>query len=481
MTATYAPRTACTGPPRLQAGQTPSWFGPYPGGRAGVFAGFSNGGGPGTVHGTVTVGTATVEPVLDAVGGGRYYINTGFTAVATATGDVYRHVFGSLEATRQTGLTHTSNSLRHDLALGERGLRPRGNDLRRRSGGEHVRLPVRERGAAGGRRPLQDRRGMRILLRGRVHRRARHGRGLPRRPWRLRASRPGGRPAAPHAARLAAGLGRGRDRARLDPSLVYIVGGTGAVGPAVASDPVMTGRTVRRIAGSDRYATAVAVADEMESAVEEYLPDAFLVSGTGFADALAVAPSSAHAHIPILLTKPGVLPDVTRVAISRLGVQRVWIAGGTGAVGASVQATVEAMPSVSTSRAAGADRYSTAVAATEMALRQGWTGCGYTCFATGEKFPDALAAGAMCGHEGGSLLLTKSTSLPSSVDTFLRARRGQVWHTEVPGRDRRRERRGAHGDPERALALGGATSSGNEKAPGRSPLGPAGRSVDDST
>src|SRR5439155_992663 len=64
-------------------------------------------------------------------------------------------------------------------------------------------------------------------------------------------------------------------------------------------------------------------------------------------------------------------------------------------------------------RLAGADRYATSAAAFP-------AGAPVAFVATGESFPDALAAGAVAGCAGGPLLLATATQLPASTVAELR-------------------------------------------------------------
>ena len=69
---------------------------------------------------------------------------------------------------------------------------------------------------------------------------------------------------------------------------------------------------------------------------------------------------------------------------------------------------------------AGASRYDTAVEASKFAYPNGLQGLdadGYktVIVATGQDFPDALSGAALAGAVNGPLLLTKRSTLPTSV------------------------------------------------------------------
>lgn len=127
-----------------------------------------------------------------------------------------------------------------------------------------------------------------------------------------------------------------------DASVVTIVGGPAAVGDGVEEDLGQLARAVERLAGDDRYATAVAI---LESFYDE--PSAVsLASGADFPDALAGTVHAASLDQPLLLTPPLVLAAATSEAIRRHRPQRVTVYGGASGVedevaAAAVRAAVD--------------------------------------------------------------------------------------------------------------------------------------------
>lgn len=96
------------------------------------------------------------------------------------------------------------------------------------------------------------------------------------------------------------------------------------------------GVKVSRIAGSNRFGTAAAVSQAKFPLSAEV---AFVVSGTDYADALAIGPL-AGTEGPILLTRQDRLPRETADELARLKVKRVVIVGGEAAVSAAVEAEI---------------------------------------------------------------------------------------------------------------------------------------------
>jgi cell wall-associated protease len=197
---------------------------------------------------------------------------------------------------------------------------------------------------------------------------------------------------------------------RLHPSEVVVVGGSAAVCDTVAEQArALTGATVTRVAGTDRYATSAELSRlgwPNGSAV------AYLASATNFADALGGAAQAARADAPLLLTDGTTLSAAVRQELTRLGATEIRVLGGRTAVSDALVASL-----AGASRIAGADRYATA---TSGALR-GWAdGAGTVYLASGTTFPDGLAVGPLAARDGSPLLLVPPCELPATVADALR-------------------------------------------------------------
>ena len=203
----------------------------------------------------------------------------------------------------------------------------------------------------------------------------------------------------------------------LDPDEVVAVGGTRAVSNAVlaAAGRAASART-DRVFGTDRFATAVAVSRHTHP---QEAGTVWLATGLGFADALAAGPVAAAEDAPVLLTDSDAVPEVVRQELRRLSPARVVVVGGTSAVSdrAADQAAAAAGVDAVT-RLSGTDRYVTAVQVARRGVRLHGLD-GHTVVATGERFPDALAAGPLAHRLGGPLLLSTHARVPEAVRTFL--------------------------------------------------------------
>jgi putative cell wall-binding protein len=109
----------------------------------------------------------------------------------------------------------------------------------------------------------------------------------------------------------------------------------------------------------------------------------------------------------------------------------VLAAGGDAVVRGSALTAVASLADRSSSRAAGADRYATAV---QLSAQHFPAGTSSVWVATGQAFPDGLAASAVAGSLGGPVLLTPPASLPVGVRTELvRLAPREIWVVGGPG------------------------------------------------
>jgi putative cell wall-binding protein len=117
---------------------------------------------------------------------------------------------------------------------------------------------------------------------------------------------------------------------RLQPDQVIILGGAGVIGNAVASSLAnLTGATVTRLSGADRYATAAAVSRET---FEPAAPSVYIATGANFPDALAGGPVAGRAGVPLLLISSGGIPGPTAAELLRLKPELIILLGGEGII-----------------------------------------------------------------------------------------------------------------------------------------------------
>jgi len=181
--------------------------------------------------------------------------------------------------------------------------------------------------------------------------------------------------------------------------IVYILGGTAAISPAVARRVREDGYRVVRLGGPNRFATAVAIAGNLGPP-----NDILLATGDDPADALSAGPAAAELGGVVVLTDGRRLPAETAAYLASEGAVAQFALGGP-----SAAADPSATPLV------GADRYATSVVVAE----RFFTRPTIVGFANGFAFADALSGSVDIGAKGGPLILVAPDVLPGSVTTYL--------------------------------------------------------------
>ncbi|HWU45193.1 MAG TPA: cell wall-binding repeat-containing protein [Humibacter sp.] len=169
---------------------------------------------------------------------------------------------------------------------------------------------------------------------------------------------------------------------------------------------------VGRIAGADRYATAVAISQAQFTTTA---PVVYVATGQDFPDALSAAASAAKQGGPLLLTPTAKLPTSALREVQRLKPQKIIVVGSVAVVSDSVVSALRAVAPVT--RVGGADRYQTSLALANYAF--GAVGSAYV--ATGANYPDAISAAAVAGAVGAPVILvdgTKATVPTATLDSI---------------------------------------------------------------
>lgn len=193
--------------------------------------------------------------------------------------------------------------------------------------------------------------------------------------------------------------------------------------PAYAAFPF------KRLAGADRYATAVEVAKELN------LNSGYVVlaSGDNYPDALCAAPLAAKFNAPLFLAGSSGLDSGTVDEIKRRGYNRVFLVGGAGAIPAETENELISI-GLNVERIGGKDRYETSVKVAEKIYDKGMVS-----IVSGEGFADAVSFSSMAATMNIPILLTTKDSLPETVKDFIMSK-----------------------EVDKYLIIGGTASVGNE-------------------
>lgn len=197
---------------------------------------------------------------------------------------------------------------------------------------------------------------------------------------------------------------------------VYILGGTSAVSAAVESQLKGAGYTVTRIAGSNRYESAVRVSERL--ALKE--KTVFIVSGENFPDALSAAPVAGMLGAAVLYcNSSGNLDAATVSYIRNAGIQTAYIIGGAYAINPAVETQLKGIGVSKVERIAGTSRYDTSY---QVYMRfKAKFSANTVCFATGADFPDALAGSVYAALQKSPLFLLSYNTKNDEAFKYLNA------------------------------------------------------------
>jgi putative cell wall-binding protein len=180
---------------------------------------------------------------------------------------------------------------------------------------------------------------------------------------------------------------------------VYLLGGTGALGQAITQAIQEAGYVVKRVAGPNRFGTAVDIAKVINPST------IFEVTGLNFPDALSAGPAAVLEHGAILLTNGAEQALTTADYLAQHSGDVRYAVGGpagladSGAIGIG-----------------GPNRYATSAAVASRFFGNST----HIVLATGANPFDALAASPAAGLADIPIMLVKSAgSLPTSILGFL--------------------------------------------------------------
>lgn len=192
---------------------------------------------------------------------------------------------------------------------------------------------------------------------------------------------------------------------------IFVLGGSAAISDAVADDLSGRGYSVDRIAGADRYATAVAVADALGTPTTIVLADGNDYTTGLVAGVAAAAADPSTDGGAVLLTDGTLVPDVTAGYLAgHSGVRRFAVGTKSAAADPGAVAVTGSDPGETSARVAAT--FFPNVAAVGVA--------------SVASFADALSGGAHAAAFGAPLLLTDSSALNDSVAGYLSANRTSI-------------------------------------------------------
>lgn len=201
--------------------------------------------------------------------------------------------------------------------------------------------------------------------------------------------------------------------ARVNPGHIVVMGGTDAISDAVyARLSTLSGGSLHREEGVNVYHRSALVS---RLTFDPNVPVAYVATGLAFPDGLAGGAAGAANGGPLLFVEQNGIPVDIRTELERLNPARIVVLGGPAAVSDEVLAQL-AQYSTRVDRIAGVNRYETAAALATSQFTKVNGSVAAVVIATGQNFPDAVAAGAA----GYPVLLVPSTgAAPQAVKDAL--------------------------------------------------------------
>ncbi|WP_054637686.1 cell wall-binding repeat-containing protein [Thalassobacillus sp. C254] len=201
---------------------------------------------------------------------------------------------------------------------------------------------------------------------------------------------------------------------------VVLLGGPNAISPAVETAIQRKGYTTHRLAGDNRYETAVHINKELGKKTNKVI----IASGENFPDALSVAPYASKEGIPILLVRRNVIPESTKSYLAELNPSETIVIGGPNAISEQV---VSSLPNPV--RIAGSNRFETSIK-----VHDYFKGSSKELlFASGGNFPDALSGAAYAAKHNKSMLLVRKERATPETEQYIKSRAGTGMQYEILG------------------------------------------------
>lgn len=205
---------------------------------------------------------------------------------------------------------------------------------------------------------------------------------------------------------LPADTAREIERVLSPDGVAVLVGGTAALSEAVEAQVRALGVQILRVAGPNRFATAVEIADHLaEDDARPGLEGAWLADGATFADALLAGSAVGLGGAGVvLLTDGDRMPAETMAVLDGLPTSSISTVGAAATAAAAAAGVFVEQPVV------GADAYEISRLLADFPSDPSGA-----ALASGEDFADALAGGADAATRGIPLLLTTRDVLPPAV------------------------------------------------------------------
>lgn len=175
----------------------------------------------------------------------------------------------------------------------------------------------------------------------------------------------------------------------------------------------ITFRNVERIAGEDRFSTAINVSKKGFSSADT----AIIVSASSFPDALSASAVSNAYNAPILFVGKE-LSNELKAELSRLNVKNIFIIGLDYAVSNKVENDLKGL-NYNINRIGGDDRYKTSIMVAKYLLNKKLIVDSFV-LARGDDFADALSASSYASKNNMPIILSRTTSITKDLNDYIK-------------------------------------------------------------
>jgi serine protease Do len=201
---------------------------------------------------------------------------------------------------------------------------------------------------------------------------------------------------------------------------VFIVGGTAVIDSSVEKEVTDLGINVVRLAGVDRYDTAIEIAKQLDDVHE-----IAVVNGDDYSDALSISPIAAEKNAPIILVPRNHLTNSINDYLSSVSITKTYLVGNVDQVSEAVSAM---LPNVE--RISGNDKYARNLSV--LNRFQSDFNINNLFLATGNGFADALAGSAYAASKNAPILLVDYTYNQSTGD-YLNSINSKIQELDILG------------------------------------------------
>ncbi|NMA69715.1 MAG: transglycosylase SLT domain-containing protein [Desulfitobacterium sp.] len=193
----------------------------------------------------------------------------------------------------------------------------------------------------------------------------------------------------------------------LNPEKVYLLGGENALSMDIEAQLKELGwrtKDIIRLAGDNRYYTAASIANWAAAFGPKYPDSVAIATGSNFPDALSIASIAGTLNMPIILTDSHTLSEPAAAYLEKYDPEKIYLIGGEGVIDPAIQEEIQTRFEKSSEqfvRLGGDNRYETMAEVMQEFSQLS----DKLCFATGEKFPDALAGAALAARRQATVVL----------------------------------------------------------------------------